>query len=160
MSSGTHGWDLRGIRKDIPALPFCHVQLRGIKPPNPACPKQLKTLGDHLRNRRLDRGMLQSEVAKLLAVTASSVWNWESNTSTPHWRYLKPIVEFLGYDPLPPAGTMAERLVRYRWLRGWTQKEMAKRLGVDPTTLARWERGEREPAENYHERVRRLLKSI
>jgi len=101
--------------------------------------------------------MFQSEVAKLLAVTESCVWNWESNTSTPHWRYLKPIVESLGYDPLPPAETMAERLVRCRWLRGWTQKEMAKRLGIDPTTLARWERGERSPAENYRERIRRLL---
>ncbi len=104
--------------------------------------------------------MLQSELARMLGVTESCVWNWESNTSTPHWRCLKPIVEFLGYDPLPPAETMAERLVRYRWLRGWTQKEMAKRLGVDPTTLARWERGEREPAENYRERVRRVAESI
>ncbi len=90
-------------------------------------------------------------------MTESCVWNWESNTSTPYWQYLKPIVEFLGYDPLPPAETMAGRLVRDRWLRGWTQKEMAKRLGVDPATLARWERGERSPAENYRERIRRLL---
>ena len=36
-----------------------------------------------------------------------------------------------------------ERLVRRRTSLGLSQKEAAKRLGVDPGTLARWERGER-----------------
>jgi len=32
---------------------------------------------------------------------------------------------------------------------GLSQKESAKRLGIDPSTLARWERGEREPAGGF-----------
>jgi len=102
--------------------------------------------------------MLQSELASILGVTKSCVWNWESNASTPYWEYLKSIIEFLGYDPLPPAETIAERLARYRWLRGWTQKEMAKRLRVDPSTLARWERGEREPTGEFLGTAQRFLK--
>jgi len=117
----------------------------------------LKTLGDHIRKRRLDLGLLQSEVATGLGVTESCVWNWESNTSTPQWKYLAPIIEFLGYDPLPPAETMAERLIRYRWLRGWTQSKMANSLGLDPSTLARWERGERKPTGAFLSRVKRVL---
>lgn len=40
---------------------------------------------------------------------------------------------------------MAERLVRQRTTLGLTQKRAAAEIGVDPATLARWERGEREP---------------
>lgn len=38
-----------------------------------------------------------------------------------------------------------------------SQEESAKRLGVDPSTLARWERGEREPAGVFLDRVERFL---
>jgi transcriptional regulator with XRE-family HTH domain len=36
-------------------------------------------------------------------------------------------------------------MVRHRMTHGLTQKESARRIGVDPSTLARWERGELEP---------------
>jgi transcriptional regulator with XRE-family HTH domain len=38
-----------------------------------------------------------------------------------------------------------------------TREEAAKRLGVDPSTLAKWERGEREPAGALLGRVERFL---
>ena len=57
------------------------------------------------------------------------------------------IIKFLGYDPLPQANTVAEKLVRQRTSLGLSQKESAERLGVDPGTLAKWERGERGPAD-------------
>ena len=55
------------------------------------------------------------------------------------------IVEFLGYNPLPPGKNWAERFVRHRTFLGLSQKEAAARIGVDQGTLARWERGERIP---------------
>jgi len=42
---------------------------------------------------------------------------------------------------------------------GLSQKEAAMRLGVDPTTLARWERGEREPMGTFELRAQRFLTS-
>lgn len=36
-------------------------------------------------------------------------------------------------------------MVRHRTSLGLSQKESARRLHVDPSTLAKWERGEREP---------------
>jgi DNA-binding XRE family transcriptional regulator len=60
------------------------------------------------------------------------------------------IIRYLGYDPLPQANTLAEQLVQQRTKLGLSQKESAERIGVDPGTLAKWERGERES-------VRRLL---
>ena len=49
------------------------------------------------------------------------------------------------------------QLVRQRTTLGLSQEESAKRLGVDPSTLARWERGEREPAGAFLQRVKSFL---
>ena len=46
----------------------------------------------------------------------------------------------------PAKGTLAEQLVRQRTSLGLSQKESAGRIGVDASTLAKWERGGREPA--------------
>ena len=53
-------------------------------------------------------------------------------------RYMPAIVRFLGYNPLPHGDTWAERLVNGRLPMGLSQKEAARELDVDPSTLARW----------------------
>jgi transcriptional regulator with XRE-family HTH domain len=60
--------------------------------------------------------------------------------------------------PIPAADTLAEQLVRQRTSLGLSQKEAAGRMGVDPSTLAKWERGEREPANGFLARVERFLR--
>jgi transcriptional regulator with XRE-family HTH domain len=67
------------------------------------------------------------------------------------------IIGFLGYNPLPKAKSMAEQLVRHRGTLGLSQKEAARAIRVDPCTLARWERGEREPTGTLLSRVVRFL---
>jgi transcriptional regulator with XRE-family HTH domain len=55
-------------------------------------------------------------------------------------------------DPLAP------EYVRYvRRQRNETQVQFARRVGVDPVTVARWETGQRGCAGDYAESVRRLL---
>jgi transcriptional regulator with XRE-family HTH domain len=116
------------------------VHLRTQRPLSRAYPKALKTLGDHIRKRRLDLQLLQSDVAGRLGVTECSVWNWENNATTPVFPHWPAVIGFLGYNPLPEPQTPAEQLVQARKIQGLSQKEMAKRLGVDPSTLARRER--------------------
>jgi DNA-binding transcriptional regulator YiaG len=89
-------------------------------------------------------------------VTESSVWNWESNESRPFWRHWGQIREFLGYDPLPQPQTPGERLMVRRRLWGLSQKEVARRLGIDPTTLAGWERGKHRPIARHIEKLNRF----
>lgn len=38
-----------------------------------------------------------------------------------------------------------EALKRYRQFRGFTRPELAKKIGISPETLARYERGDRDP---------------
>jgi transcriptional regulator with XRE-family HTH domain len=109
-------------------------------------PEQLNTLGDHLRRRRLSLKLLQRQVAKQLGVGKTSIYNWETNRTKPGLEHMPAIIRFLGYNPIPPSDGWADRLVQNRTALGLSQKEAAKQMGVDPCTLARWERGEREPA--------------
>lgn len=70
--------------------------------------------------RRLTLKRTQEQVRERLGVTSASVYNvsiqswWESYDSKPSVAYIPAIVEFLGYDPLPTATTLAGRLVRHR----------------------------------------------
>jgi transcriptional regulator with XRE-family HTH domain len=100
--------------------------------------------------------MLQREVAEQIGVDETAVFNWEANTASPEIGYMLMIIQFLGYNPLPEAKYLGERLVRHRTTLGLTQKEVALKLGVDPSTLARWERGEREPEGRFAARAERV----
>ncbi len=70
---------------------------------------------------------------------------WEREKATPTFPYWPKIIGFLGYSPYDPGWTHGERLTGIRRYLGLTQEAVARRLRVDPGTLARWERGEREP---------------
>jgi transcriptional regulator with XRE-family HTH domain len=125
-----------------------------------AYPKELKTLGEHLRKRRLELKLLQKEVALILGVHETTIWNWERDRSSPNLHHLPKVIQFLGYLPFQAqAETLGEKIVNSRRLSGITQKELAKRLGVDPSTLARWERNESRPQKRLSARLAGFLVS-
>ncbi len=55
----------------------------------------LETLGDHLRKRRLDRGLTQKELAAMLGVDETSVYNWEKNRCRPARQMMQKIAAFM-----------------------------------------------------------------
>ena len=71
--------------------------------------------------------------------------------------FMPAIIRLLGYNPLPPGANWAEWLVSCRTAMGITQAESARRIGVDQSTLAKWERGEREPTGQFAVWANRLL---
>lgn len=123
-------------------------------------PEQLTTLGDHMLRRRLVLKLLQRQVADQIGVNRASIANWECNRTEPGIEYMPAIIRFLGYNPMPQKEDCASRLVQCRTILGLTQKESAHRMGVDPSTLAKWERGERVPAGDYAVRAERLLATV
>jgi transcriptional regulator with XRE-family HTH domain len=140
------------------ALPFCYLTLRVRKPRNPAYPEHLTTLGDHIRKRRLDLGLLQKDVAVIVNATTSSVTNWEKNRTRPRLYLLPNLIKFLGYDPVQSnATTLGERIKDYRLQKGASLRKLAKELGIDPGTLARWERGVSNPSRKMSKRLYAFL---
>jgi transcriptional regulator with XRE-family HTH domain len=120
-------------------------------------PEKLETIGDHLLRRRLSLKLLQRQVAELINVDKTSIYNWENNRSKPDLEYMPAIIRFLGYSPMPRSDVWADRLVQGRTAMGLTQKEAARRINVDASSLARWERGEREPSGAFAKRALRFL---
>jgi transcriptional regulator with XRE-family HTH domain len=126
-------------------LPFCHREFRAAKPKCAYYPKQINSLGDHIRARRLDLKLLQGQVAEEVGVHEMTITGWESNATVPEVRYMPAIIRFLGYNPLPPANSLPERLAAARRRLGLSQRKMAAKLGVDPSTLMGWEAGRHQP---------------
>lgn len=98
-------------RNHTRSLPFCHLELRASKPRSCAYPVELKILGDHIRKRRLELGLLQRTIGQRIGVHCTTVWNWEKGRADPELRFLPKIIAFLGYDPQPMLAALPERLV-------------------------------------------------
>jgi transcriptional regulator with XRE-family HTH domain len=143
----------------IPALPFCHAELLAEKPRSEHYPKEINSLGDHIRVRRLDLKLLQKKVAEQIGVNGATITSWERNASTPVIRYMPAIIRFIGYDPTPPPSSLPERLRSARRELGLTQRRMAERLGVDPSTVRDWEAGNHQPTKGSMDVIGRYLQN-
>jgi DNA-binding transcriptional regulator YiaG len=147
--------------KPLPTLSFCHVSIKTERPLPKAYPSELKKVGDHIRKKRLELKLLQKEVARILGVSKDTITYWEVGRSSPRLQYMPKIVEFLGYVPFEKEPeTLGEKIVYYRWLKGMTQKELSRQLGIDPSTLACWECGNRKPNGACRERLISFLDSL
>jgi transcriptional regulator with XRE-family HTH domain len=150
------------IHKDRGSLPFCHVTLSTTKPADRAYPAELKTIGDHLRKRRLDLGLLQREVARQIGVTKCTVQYWETNRVAPALRFRPRITSFLGYDACTQRTTesVTEQLRSYRERFGLSRKKLAALLGIDPSNITGWETGRHRPTKKSLELIAMFLMSM
>jgi len=138
------------------ALPFCQATLHRVRctqgpyftlikgyPANP------KSIGEMIRKRRLDLGLRQRDIAEIIGCDKMTIINWEKGHTLPRINHMGAVVKFLGYNPFEKCDTMAQHLMNHRKALGISQKDFARKLGVDQSTLARWERGEREPVGRF-----------
>jgi transcriptional regulator with XRE-family HTH domain len=148
-------------RKAMLALPFCDTVLTARKPRDPAYPTELKTIGDHLRKRRLDLNLLQKEVAQRIGADTTSLWAWETNRKAPAVRFYPSIIEFLGYYPWQnESSTFGQRIKQFRYSRGLSQEQLSSLLKVDPGTVSDWEAERTQPSGENHNRVENLLDDL
>ena len=124
-------------------LPRVALKIQWVRPKDYAeCPQKL---GEHVRKRRIEHGLIQKEVAKQLGVNTWTYILWEQDRSTPTIRYYPAIFAFLGYDPFPAPTTLSEQIATKRRSLGLSFREVADLLGVDEGTVSRWESGEWKP---------------
>jgi transcriptional regulator with XRE-family HTH domain len=121
---------------------FASFQMQATKPKNTAYVVNPITIGDHIRNVRLERRLLQKATAQLIEVGVSSIEHWEAGIAEPQLRFLPPIIKFLKYVPdcCMDIPQLKSKIFLKRVKLGITQKEMAKRIGIDQSTLKRIER--------------------
>ena len=147
--------DVRESHKDTPALPFCNLKLKSPRPIDRAYPTELRSIGDHVRKRRLDLGLLQKEVALRIGVDKTTVNNWEAGTAFPSLRAQPAVIEFLEYDPRQiPDDDDWGRLIRHlRQRQGLSMEALAEVLGVDTSTVRGWECRGHRPWPGLHARL-------
>jgi transcriptional regulator with XRE-family HTH domain len=121
------------------------LTLRG-RVSRPGYPANPRTVGEHLKKVRLDRGIRQKEVARMLGCRPATLGTWEEGRVAPDVRFWPAILRFLGYDPRPEPAAFGGQIRAAREAEGLSERALARRLGLDPGTVAAWERGEMSPA--------------
>ena len=120
-------------------IPFCDSPTLRFLKPKRHYPLAVVTLGDHLLKRRLDLGHNRKFAASLIGVDPESLKNWESGKTEPAVGFYPRLLSYLGYNPLPEAGTRGARIRRERISRGMSRKALAEAAGVDEATIKRME---------------------
>jgi transcriptional regulator with XRE-family HTH domain len=129
------------------ALPFCRLMLTAAKPKSSSYPAVMKSLGDHLRARRLELGLTQLQVAVRIICDQASITNWELHRVEPALRFLPRIIEFLGYDPAAGEvpSSLGARIRAKRRRLGLSIRQLAQLLETDQSNLQHWETGRHRP---------------
>lgn len=69
---------------------------------------------------------------------------------SPAIHFIPRIIQFLCYNPFDvDVESIGERIVILRKTLGLPRKKLARLLGVDPETVARWEKGSSVPAQKH-----------
>ena len=101
--------------------------------------------------------MHQKDVAALVNATTSTVTNWEKGRTSPRLCFRPLVFKFLGYIPFSTVTeTIGEQIKGYRQKHGLSMKKLARELGIDPSTVARWENEGRMPNRAIQKRLKTL----
>lgn len=91
-------------------------------------------------------------------VSDVTIYLWEKNRVKPSLAQIPKIIEFLGRDPLEKqTENLGDKIREFRRIHGLSQKKLAEQLGVDPTTLAGWERGKHKISDQNFKKIDKLF---
>lgn len=117
-------------------------------------------MGEYLRKTRIERGLYQRDVAEEIGVHPSTIKNWEQSHADPALRHWPRLIAFLGFVPFEVGEALSERIRAWRTIHGVSRDALAATLGVDPSTVWRWESGETAPHPLVRTELEELLASL
>ncbi len=123
--------------------------------PNPT------TIGEKLRNRRLELHLFQKEVAQRIGVSEDTITNWEKNRGNPSIKCYPKIIEFLGYVPFEiDTTTLGGKIKLYRYMKGISQEALAYELSVNESTVFNYENDRYKPFLKTLEKLQKLFSLV
>ncbi len=124
---------------------FTTIRLEAEKPKPEYYPENPQSIGEHICKARVDRKLLQEDVANILGVDVMTIGNWENGKVQPKSRFLIPVIQFLGYTPkcLQDYPQLESPVFAYRMKHSYTQEQLARLTGLDKTTIQAVEMGKR-----------------
>ena len=133
--------------------------------------------GKRLRYLRKLKAWNQMRLASEVGTTPRSIVRWERGETLPELYFQQRLCELFGKDPeelgfiqeqveltdIPPLSLHNDRvpnvlLIRQRRVRGWTQRDVAEKIGTYPVNISRWERGETIPDQNFQQKLCELFR--
>jgi transcriptional regulator with XRE-family HTH domain len=101
-------------------------------------PESPKTIGEHIRKRRPDLKLLQSDVVGIIGVSECTIFCWEKGLRESSTKCIPRIIDFLGYTPFECPGDILGRLSYFKRIKGLTFRELGELMGRDHRQLADW----------------------
>jgi DNA-binding transcriptional regulator YiaG len=140
------------------ALSFWNVNISLRNPFFRKFSKEIKTMGDHIRKKRIELGLLQKHVSSVLKVSEDTITYWENNRAKPMINHMPAIISFLGYNPfLNERETLGGKIKFYRTNHGLSYKTFGKLLKVHGSTISSWESGKSNPKSSIKKKLVMLL---
>ncbi len=122
-------------------------------------PKELNTIGDHIRAWRLDNKLLQADVAEILSVCEDTVTGWEMRNTVPSIGQIPGIVKMIGYLPVKiDDSTLGGRIKKYRYAHGLTPEQFGDLIPAHPSTVLAWEKGNHIPPKRTQRKIENVFK--
>ncbi|WP_158561298.1 helix-turn-helix transcriptional regulator [Emticicia sp. C21] len=117
------------------------------------------SLGDKIRNRRIELQLTLDQLAALLNVTKEAIVYWEYNRGKPKVHNYPKIIEVLGLYPFNiDTSMLGGKIIAYRYSKGLSRKKFSKLLGVDESTLRTWEENKYIPVVDFMQTLKNLFK--
>ena len=124
--------------------------------------EQPRTIGEHIKKARIQKGLHQSDVAKLIGVSSNQLCAWEiGKRRIMKVKYFPRILKFLGYIPeLKKPYSIGRDMTIVKQIYGWNNKSLAEELGLDPSTVSNWIKGKQTKCKRKNEQVVLSLKKL
>jgi len=131
-----------------------------------------------IRQLREERGWSQADLGRHLGLSRGSVVDWEYGLSHPRGQMLFRLAHLFGVDaddivpsrpgqarqdgpraaPMTePVSQPTQTIRQLRQERAWSQRELARRLRVPPSTVFRWEHRGQVPMRAHQQRLAALF---
>ena len=121
-------------------------------------PKELQSIGNHIKYTRLERRILIKDVIDELKIDRETLRGWELNLFEPHVSHYPLIIHFLGYNPCQfETDSLSGKIKSYRYKNGLTQKQFGELLQTDAAVVWQWESNGRPPLEKTKKRILELV---
>lgn len=140
------------------AVPYSVLNRTVPLPDKRPFPKEVQTVGNHIKQARLTRDILIKDVIAFLKIDRETLRGWELNLFEPHISHYPLIISFLEYNPCSfDITTLAGQIKRYRHIHGLTQRQFGELLQTDVSVVWQWETNGRIPIANTQKRILELV---
>ena len=116
------------------------------------------TIGEKIRNRRLELRLLQKDVADIIGICEYTDTYWENDRAEPQIKHHLKLIKFLGYVPFEiDTNTTGGKIKMYRFLKGLSQEDLAKELGINESTVVHYEKGKHLPQPKNLQKMKHII---